>query len=69
MTLSSSRKPFHVTKEMHPLTLQTLIGACLKPRSFVVNFTTSIGIYYFKPFIVALEIHSIIFLNISLKKM
>jgi hypothetical protein len=61
MTFSSSKKPFRVAKEMHPLTLQVLIGACLKPRSFIVDFTTSTGIYYFKPFIVALDIHSIMF--------
>jgi hypothetical protein len=43
MTPSRSRKPFHVAKEMHPLTLEVLIEAYSKPRSFVVDFTTSIG--------------------------
>jgi hypothetical protein len=68
MTFSNSRKPFHAAEEMHPLTFQTLIGACLKPRSFVVDFTTSICIHYFKPFIVAVEIHSKMYLNILLRK-
>jgi hypothetical protein len=38
MTLSRSRKPFHVAKEMHPLTLEALIGACSKLGSFVLDF-------------------------------
>ncbi len=38
MTLSRSRKPFHVAKEMHPLTLEALIRACSKLGSFVLDF-------------------------------
>jgi hypothetical protein len=44
VTLSRSRKPFHVAKEMHPFTLEELIRACLKSKSFVIDFTTSTGI-------------------------
>jgi hypothetical protein len=30
---------------MHPMTLEALIGACLKSESFVVDFVASIGMY------------------------
>jgi hypothetical protein len=40
MTLSRCRKPFHVAMEMHPLTLDALIGACSKLGSFVLDFAT-----------------------------
>ncbi len=40
MTVSSSKRPFCASKEMHPLTLEALIGACLKLKSFVVDFAT-----------------------------
>jgi hypothetical protein len=43
MTLLIFRKPFHVAKEMHPLTLEALMGACSKFRSFVVDFATLTG--------------------------
>jgi hypothetical protein len=43
MTLSRSGKRLHATKEMHPLTLEALIGTCSMPQSFVVDFTTSIN--------------------------
>jgi hypothetical protein len=45
MTLSRSRKPFHVAKDLHPLTLEALIGTCSKSRSFVIDFATSTSIY------------------------
>jgi hypothetical protein len=51
-------------KEMHILTLEALIGACLKLESFVVDFTVLIGIYYYKHSIVALNFHSRIASNI-----
>jgi hypothetical protein len=41
MALSSSRKPFHVAKEMHPLTLKALVGTYSKLKSFVGDFATS----------------------------
>jgi hypothetical protein len=43
---------------MHPLTLKALIGACSKSESFDVDFIMSIGMYYYKHFIVALDFHS-----------
>jgi hypothetical protein len=43
MTFSISGKPFHVAKEMHPITLEALMGACSKFTSFVVDFTTLTG--------------------------
>jgi hypothetical protein len=49
---------------MHLLTFEALIGACSKPKSFVVDFITSTGIYCYKHFIVALDFHSIISFNI-----
>ncbi len=64
MTVSSSGKPFHANKKMHPLTLEALIGACSKLKSFVVDFTTLIGMYYYKHSIVALDFHSKISSNI-----
>jgi hypothetical protein len=64
MTFSSFGKPFHVAKEMHLLTPEALMGACSKLRSFVVDFTTSIGMYCFNPSIVALDIHSKMSFNI-----
>jgi len=64
MTLSSSGKPFHVGKEMHPLTLEALIGACLKPKSFVVDFAMSFSMYCYKYSIVALDFNSKISSNI-----
>jgi hypothetical protein len=45
MTLSNFGKPFRVAKEMHPLALEVLIGACSKLGSFVVDFATLIGMY------------------------
>jgi hypothetical protein len=42
MTFARSGKPLCVAKEMHPLTFELLIGVCSKPRSFVVDFVTSI---------------------------
>jgi hypothetical protein len=45
MIVSSSRKPFRAGNEMHPLTLEALIGACSKLKSFVVNFATSTCMY------------------------
>jgi len=41
---------------MHPLTLEAFIGTCSKPKSFVVDFATSIGMQCFKPSFVALDI-------------
>jgi hypothetical protein len=64
MIVSSFRKPFHVGKEVHPLTFEALIGACLKPESFVVDFAMSTGMYYYKHSIVALDFHSKISSNI-----
>jgi hypothetical protein len=49
---------------MHPLTFETLIGACSKLESFVVDFITSTGMYYYNHFIVALDFHSKISSNI-----
>jgi len=43
MTLSNFGKPFRVAKEMHPLALEALIGACSKLGSFVVDFATLTG--------------------------
>jgi len=43
MTFARSRKPLFVAKEMHPLTFEVLIRACSNPRSFVVDFVTSIS--------------------------
>jgi hypothetical protein len=45
MTISSFGKPFHVGKKLHDLTLEALIRACLKPKSFVVDYATSTGMY------------------------
>jgi hypothetical protein len=64
MIVSSFGKSFHVGKEVRPLTLEALIGACLKSESFVVDFVTSIGMYYYKHSIVALDFHSMISSNI-----
>ncbi len=64
MRVLSSRKPFCASKEMHLLTLEALIGACLKLKSFVVDFATSTNMYCYKHFIVALDFHSIISSNI-----
>ncbi len=64
MTLSSFGMPYCAGKEMHLLTLETLIGACSKLESFVVNFITSIDMYYYNHFIVALDFHSRISSNI-----
>jgi hypothetical protein len=64
MIVSSSGKPFHVGKEMHPLILEALIGACLKPKLFVVDFAISTNMYCFKHCIVALDFHSKISSNI-----
>jgi hypothetical protein len=64
MTISNSKKPFCASKEMHPLTLEALIGTCSKLKSFVVDFATSTGMYYYKHFIDALEFHSRISSNI-----
>jgi len=64
MTLSSFGMPYHVGKEMHPLTLEILIGICSKLESFVINFITSIGMYYYNHSIVALDFHFRISSNI-----
>jgi hypothetical protein len=53
MIISSSSKPFRAGKEMHLLILEALIGACLKPKLFVVDFAASTGMYCFKHCIVA----------------
>ncbi len=66
MRVSSFRKPCRANKEMHPLTLEALIGACLKLKSFVVDFATSIGMYYYLHSIVALYFHFKISSNILL---
>jgi len=47
MTISSFGKPFCVSEEMHALTLEALIGACSKPESFVVDYVTLTGMYYY----------------------
>jgi hypothetical protein len=49
---------------MHPLTLEALIGTCLKLKSFVVDFATSTSMYYYKHSIDALDFHSRISSNI-----
>jgi hypothetical protein len=49
---------------MHPLTLEALIGTCSKLKSFVVNFATSTGMYYYKHSIDTLDFHSKISSNI-----
>jgi len=49
---------------MHPLTFEALIRACSKLESFVVDFIASIGMYYYKHCIVALDFHSRISSNI-----
>jgi len=64
MTISSSKKPFCASKEMHPLTLEALIGTCSKLKSFVVDFATSTSMYYYKHSIDALDFHSRISSNI-----
>jgi hypothetical protein len=64
MIVSSSWKPFCASKKMHPLTFEALIGACSKPKSFVVDFTTSTNMYCYKHFIIALDFHSKISSNI-----
>jgi hypothetical protein len=56
--------PFRVGKKMHPLTLEALIGTCSKMKSFVVDFATSTGMYYYKHSIDALDFHYIISSNI-----
>jgi hypothetical protein len=45
MTVSSCGKPFRAGKKMHPLTLEALIGTCLKSKPFVVDFATSIDMH------------------------
>jgi hypothetical protein len=57
MKVSSSRKPFYAGKEMHLLTLEALTGTCSMPKSFVVNFVTSTGMYVYLHYIVALYFH------------
>jgi hypothetical protein len=57
MTISSSRKPLRVGKELHPLTFEALIGAYSKLESFVVDFVMSTGMYCYLHFIVALHFH------------
>jgi hypothetical protein len=64
MIVSNYGKPFCASKEMHPMTLEALIGACSKPKSFVANFATSIGMYCYKHFIVALGFKSRISSNV-----
>jgi hypothetical protein len=49
---------------MHLLTLEALIGVCSKLKSFVVDFTTSTSMYYYKHCIIALDFHSTISSNI-----
>jgi hypothetical protein len=66
MRVSSSGKPCHVNKEMHPPTFETLIGACSKLESFVVDFVTSTNMYYYLHYIVALYFHFKISFNIFL---
>jgi hypothetical protein len=41
MTVSSFRKPFHVGKYLHVLTLEALIGACSKLESVVIDYAMS----------------------------
>jgi len=48
---------FRVGKEMHPLTLEALIGACSKLESFVIDFATSTSMYYYKHYIVPMDFH------------
>ncbi len=67
MIVSSFGKPFCVGKEMHPLTLEALIRVGSKPKSFFVDFATSIGMYCYKHSIVALDFNSRISSNLSTK--
>jgi hypothetical protein len=64
MIVSSFRKPFYAGKEMHTLTFKLSIGACSKPKSFVIDFATSTGMYCYKHFTLALDFHSGISSNI-----
>jgi hypothetical protein len=64
MIVSSFRKPFCASKEMHTLTFKPSIGACSKLESFVIDFATSTGMYCYKHFTVALDFHSEISANI-----
>jgi len=43
---------------MHLLTFEALIGTYSKSKSFVVDFTTSTSMYYYKHSINALHFHS-----------
>ncbi len=64
MIVSSFGKPFRARKKMHPLTLEAMIGARLMPKSFIVDFATSVSMYYYEHTIVALYFHFKISSNI-----
>jgi hypothetical protein len=50
MNKSKNGRPFRVAKEIHLVTLQTLIKVCFQLRSLVVDLSTSIGLFIFLSF-------------------